>query len=626
MPGEFEFGQQQEISEREDRTYARPVGAVYPTFFVGVGGCGSEIVQRIYNLLSSRSDFKDRYEKLIQFVAIDTDMDDLNQLSLKYKFLISDFPKGEYIKVKTGKEYKDPDPFFMQWWPTWYAGRPDSTKGAGQIRVESRLSLYYQLDADRGGLIEQFNDAIVRSKDHDNPYRVVRPPLAYCHIFGSVAGGTGSGGILTLAYLFRELLENHKLSPVMVGHLLLPTLFYRKVRSRLHSDIRSNGYATLKELEWFMTLGYNNNPRQMRGDIERPEEDGIEFNFNPNNKPEKGNTRVTVPPFHLVNIIDEPGDFSFAEPRHIYPAIAGTAYVQLFSPIIGQRESEEDNYYKKIKHLDSNGAFSLNYGTYGLSMLVLPDRDILDYCESRMMKGLLEELCGGDTEGSDTVFFERFKALVQRQVQACKDDPTGVRTIAALRMALEAGIMDLCFPEGEERKTIAKGWQEAGGPSRCGLFHLLQELLQAREKGVDRAVDQLPDTLELTEEVLPSTATGNKGELEKHIESLSRKLQSTISDYQDSVSKKGQLAPEEIQKVVADFLASGMDGRQPGPLSVRLALIAFRRLLQQRTDDLDVRSSGKAVPTTTALQNALDELLFRWKFTGLDAARAAPLP
>jgi len=610
MADEFDYAQQTQVNEQYDRTYAQPVGAVFPTFFVGVGGCGCQIVQRIKEMLASRED-KDRYSKLVQFVGIDTDQDDLKELDLGYKFLISDFPKGEFVALKTGREYRDPDPFFCQWWPDWYATRPDSTKGAGQIRLESRLSLYYQLEADRGGLIEQFNEAIVRSKDHDNPFRQVRPPLAYCHIFGSVAGGTGSGGFLTLAYLFRELLNGHRLQPVMVGHFLLPTLFYRKVRPRLHEDIRSNGYAALKEIEWFMTLGYNNNPRMQRGDITRAQEDRLAFNYNPNAKPERGNQSVSLPPFDLVNIIDEPGDFSLAEPKDIYPAIAGVAYVQLFSPILGERESEEDNYYKKIKHLE-NG-FSLNYGSYGLSMLVLPDRDILNYCELEMAEGLLGALAGGG-QGDRAKMLDEFVVEVVRSLRAGAESGTAdearlaeLKDQHAARLLFQAGILEREVRQRDPKllELLRVGWPEAVAEVKRGFFQAIEGYVErataaARKTAMGRFTTDFP-----VEKGYVPDKPGKDEEFDTFFKGLCNRLVDDATKSVERVREGVKFDAAELEELFSDVRRSGSE--RPGPMAETLALIAAQRWLTELRENAPE-------PRVEASRHSFDEEAIRQRW------------
>ena len=537
-------GVQITIDEKDDKTYKKPVGTVFPTFFVGVGGCGSGIVQNIRKFVTSRPDYEQRYKKLVHFMAFDTDQDDLKDLDFP-GFLISDFPKGEYVNIKMGKEYKKADPFFQQWWPDWYASRPDSTKGAGQIRVESRLSLYYQLDQDRSQIISQINDLILQAKDHDNPFRSVRPPAAYVHIFCSVAGGTGSGGLMTLGYLFKELLKSARLSPVVVANAVLPTLFYRKVRPRLHDDIRSNGYAALKELEWFQTLGYNNNPRMERGDIKSADQDKIEFNYNPNSQPESGNQVVRSAPFDLINIIDQPGDFSFNKPKDIYPAIAGAAYVQLFSPIMGQRESEEDNYYKKIKHLD--GGFSQNWGTYGLAMLVLPDKPIMHYCADRMAAAMLENIEGGDI--SDLL--EQITERARGEINTCKGSPKTLQEMPNVKILKAAGLLFTQFGDDPELSEILN--QGLGGQSgdwKSGVVQALEKELKAAVKKASSTVKKTIGAQWDASGSVPETPP--EGNADSVLDEL-------LSELNKQLEKRRGVADKKLHEIIDDVVKKAVE-------------------------------------------------------------------
>ena len=68
------------IEEAFDATFSRPVGTVFPTFFIGVGGCGSGIVKGIRDHLVARPDFEERYKNLVHFMLFDTDKDDLAEM------------------------------------------------------------------------------------------------------------------------------------------------------------------------------------------------------------------------------------------------------------------------------------------------------------------------------------------------------------------------------------------------------------------------------------------------------------------------------------------------------------------------------------------------------------------
>ena len=568
---ESDQGRGQElIEEKKDRTFSSPAGALHPTFFIGIGGCGSKIVQNIRGYVKGMTDAR-RYDNLVHFMAFDTDAGDLKALNFSNTYLISDFPKGEYVALKQGREYKKADPFFTQWWPDWYASRPDSVKGAGQIRVESRLSLYYQLENDRNQIIQDINGLILRSKDHDNPWRRVRPPIAYCHIFCSIAGGTGSGGLLTLAYLMQELLTAQRLSPKIVAHIVLPTLFYRKVRSRLHPDIRANGYAALKEIEWFQTLGYNNSPRMTRGSVLLPTDDALDFNYNPFSRPESGNIKVKLPPFASVNIIDQPGDFAFAVPEQIYPAIAGAAFAQLFSPILSRQESEEDNYYKKIKHLE-NG-FSCSYGTYGLSMLVLPDKEILNYCAYRMAASALQ----AQKSGSDSSLGDLKDQLLRRAVdelKAAKDHIGDALKEGVLKLLRDAGVLEQWLAEDPSFKDLATGVKaETAGDALAtgGELGMLRKLLEKRRRALEEAVDVFRKKLDSLE-----SQVSLPREPDKPIKTILSGIKQGCATTFDAAKKGFEESLTNGTKVLVNAGKDAISGtRNVSPVARRLALSVF---------------------------------------------------
>ncbi len=178
---------------------------VAPTLFVGLGGAGCKLIKRVHDHVRQRPDFKERYEQLTQFAYLDTNLHDLE----KYReiagdlFLISDFEKAEYSKLAGGKAYLDPDDYFTQWVPHDYKFRAGDTAGAGQIRIESRLGAYYQIKHKDFGL--RFRRLIEKLKDHAHGHRKLDSQEIRIVIAYSVAGGTGSGSHLPIAYLLRDI-------------------------------------------------------------------------------------------------------------------------------------------------------------------------------------------------------------------------------------------------------------------------------------------------------------------------------------------------------------------------------------------------------------------------------------
>ncbi|MEZ4459672.1 MAG: tubulin-like doman-containing protein [bacterium] len=335
---------------------------VSPTFFIGLGGSGSDVVNRIASKLKGRWNWN-TLENLIHFFAVDTNTHDLarqENVPRDNRILISDFDKRAYIDAKRGKGHQEPDPFVTQWVHDWYEFRGTRGAGAGQIRVESRLSLHYQLEQDRGKIIQRLVSAMNTARDHDNPYRKSNPPQFNVFIYGSVAGGTGSGSFIPMAYLAREIISSQGWIPKVFGTLIMPSLFVNDVPGALHPDINANGYAALKELEHLMQLGTEGSATKQQ------------FHYNPLRSHQPF---VTDKPYDFVYIADKPTLFEVAAYKN---AIADAAYLLLYSPILGAQASDYDNYEKHQKGLV--GGYSVYYGSNGCSVLLLPDHDLLEYC------------------------------------------------------------------------------------------------------------------------------------------------------------------------------------------------------------------------------------------------------
>lgn len=376
---------------------------VAPTFFIGLGGSGSDVVNRIASKLKTRWNWHTQKD-LIHFFAFDTNIHDLTRqehIPRDNRILISDFDKRAYVEAKRGKGHQDRDSFVTQWVHDWYEFRGTRGAGAGQIRIESRLSLHYQLEQDRGKIVQRLTSAMNTARDHNNPYRKSNPPHFNVFIYGSVAGGTGSGSFIPMAYLTREIVASQGWIPKIFGTLILPSLFLNDVPGALHPDINANGYAALKELEHLMKLGTEGAPTEE------------EFHYNPL----RAHTpKVTDKPYDFVYVADKPTLFEVGAYKN---AIADAAYLLLYSPILGAQASDYDNYEKHQKGLV--GGYTVYYGSNGCSVLLLPDADILEYCAMRYAaKAMSEYLLFQTEQASDfAIRFDdpKFRRL-SKQAQA----------------------------------------------------------------------------------------------------------------------------------------------------------------------------------------------------------------
>ena len=375
---------------------------IAPAFFIGLGGCGGAIVDELARKVKQEESY-DRYRDLVHFFAFDTDADDLARLSwidTSHRFILSDFHKPEYVDLKQGKLHAKEDPLFTQWWPEWYRPRDTRGKGAGQIRIESRLALYHHLENDRAKITDTIEKAIRRAYDVHNPFRANKAAKVY--VYASLAGGTGSGGFATMACTMRRMLGGSR-GHVMIGTFVMPNVFKAKgLPPNQFDKIMANGYSALAELELLQSA--------------RPDA-AIEFHHDPDSP---DHVMVERPPFDQVYLVEEKTSDGvvIADPSGVYPAIADAAFAQIFSTIIDKEGSTLDNDTRELAQLDEQG-FTKTFGSFGISALLLPTDDLLEYCALRLGGDLLLAAVPGgsaalgdgtDLDSADEAFARGFDA------------------------------------------------------------------------------------------------------------------------------------------------------------------------------------------------------------------------
>jgi len=510
-----------------------------PFIFIGLGGSGASVVNAIAGKLQRHPNWG-RIQPLCHFVAVDTNKHDLNnqkRIPEAGRFLISSFDRVSYIERKRGKFELPEDEMVTQWAHDDYKFREGATPGAGQIRVESRLSLYYNLEDDRGGIVGGLKSMLDQATAPGNPYRDDDDRCVNVMIFSSVAGGTGSGAFVTMAYLLQDLIQEHGWGrPKIVANLMLPAVFIDKVEQVLHEDINANSYAALKELEHLTRIGYP-------GRIE-----SVPFHYNPL---KKRSTVVTRRPFALVYLIDKPAELSISRYTE---AVADSAFLQVFSPFLGQQEGEYDNYDKHQKVL-ARGHFTVHYGSYGSAVLTLPRRDILNYAGMRYVARAFDKYLnfGDDPEFAIDWEDERFGRLQEDEQNKIIDD----KFVGWLKYKADQ-------EEAEELKGIFSAiWSQRSG--ELGLRELFAVRLREIFDGIEPQVDLVAfDRYQVSEE---ST-------------SLQRSLNELRKDVRSSGERVfGEYLPSVLAEIKSGRLFEGFFKRcgDVDPLSQRLFLIQLLR-------------------------------------------------
>ena len=284
-------------------------GVLFPAIVVGIGHTGLLVLRRLRQMM------RDRFTSCsampnVRFLYIDTDADEFTTAINGPDAL----PQHEAILTRLNRPghylQREGLPPVEHWLPPNTLYRlPKSPGSAGGVRAYGRLALcdnYRQVAQRIRHQIEPFltdETLDAAAKKSDLGVRTNRPRV---YVIAGLAGGTGGGMFLDLAYLLKHELRNVGYrNPEAHGLLVLPP--NDKSTPRLAV---ANACASLVEMNHFAR-----HPYQTRFDAsESPVTD-------PN------------PPFERCGVIQWPRKKNAAEAERVVGAVARAAFLDLFTPV-----------------------------------------------------------------------------------------------------------------------------------------------------------------------------------------------------------------------------------------------------------------------------------------------------
>jgi Tubulin like len=327
-------------------TVVRPTVVFRPTVVIGLGGTGYEVVLKL------KKRFIDVYgsvPEVIRFLSIDT----TENIQEREKS-----PDGNRVFLEPNELYAisvaNPIPYtrndhIAEWWPK---DIPTSSliSGAGQIRARGRLALFAKV-GDINGLIAQAINAVreIRTSKQafsDN-FQVSSRDGVEVFIVGSLAGGTGSGTFLDVAFLARQYLNSFS---NITGVFVLPRVFSNLPQTHL---VKSNAYGALKEIEHFWGLSPSN---------------AIEIDYG------ICKVRGDRPPFDAVFLIDgiNKKGTVVSRPDDLQNLVADGLYIQIGSQIGLDAANVADNIRAYLATGEKVRGRNINYCSFGFATLTLP--------------------------------------------------------------------------------------------------------------------------------------------------------------------------------------------------------------------------------------------------------------
>lgn len=226
---------------------------------IGLGGIGSRVVCNLKGMLMG--DIKP--EDNINFLMIDSDIpameamieESKDGIGLNATEIISIYrPNLDNLLVNGIKE-NTVHPNLANWMPEDFPILNIDMDGARGNRQLGRLMLSNAYEDVRMLLFDRIDEIYAKSKSGGLDIILV----------SSVAGGTGSGILSDIAYNIRAYAKARKLKNFRLGGcLLMPDVLYSNIKIKEDMEqmtlLNANGYATLKEIDYYMRLEKHGKP------------------------------------------------------------------------------------------------------------------------------------------------------------------------------------------------------------------------------------------------------------------------------------------------------------------------------------------------------------------------------
>jgi hypothetical protein len=333
-----------------------------PTVVLGLGGTGYK------TLLKLKKRFVDAYGSvppIIRFLSIDTTEN--AEGSSRNDEISTDghLDHNETYVLQVGNPanlVNGTNPHIDEWWPPEIPTQA-IIAGAGQVRARGRLALFAKASEVYGRIRRAVDDVrnIRNQKQmYADEFQVSDRSGVEVHIVGSLAGGTGSGTFLDIAFMARDVIGSDEQSN-FTAVLLLPGIFTRMNGVAL---VKPNAYGALKEIEQLSTS---------RATLT------VDYGFR--------RVDVTRPPFDVVYLIDSVNEQGrvVTEQNDLHALIADGMYVQIGSQLGTDAANAVDNIKTQIATQPRVKGRSPQYCSFGVAALTMPSFDAQLYEDAKRL-------------------------------------------------------------------------------------------------------------------------------------------------------------------------------------------------------------------------------------------------
>lgn len=334
------------------------------TLIIGLGGVGSRVVEGIYRKFMA-SNPTELEKRNVAFLCLDTDINDIND---RRKVM----PNDSVVKTSSDMSttvgaYVDrirSKTTVLDWFDTKSPQLMTMSlnDGAAQVRMASRLAAISAIDEGKFRAIDNSIKNLLKTEPERHSGNNIK-----IHIVCSLAGGTGAGSFLQVAYYVKNAMrEQNADAPKITGYFLLADVLCQDSNMGFSDDqkenIRSNTYACIKELLAFCGSGDG----YRTGNIQ------FEYRLGQRDK------RLPAdPPYDSCFIVDYfgvDGGNLIKEVRYEEQTVE-FVYLSAFDPIGDNFRKNAINDIRQMIDRDGAGRFA----SFGVSKLVYPVDDLMAY-------------------------------------------------------------------------------------------------------------------------------------------------------------------------------------------------------------------------------------------------------
>lgn len=331
-----------------------------PTVVIGLGGQGTLILDRLKQRYGRSNQAMNR----IGLLALDTDPLDTSEAPH-----LNEQTEFYHMSVMRPTVYLDRHEDDLSWWPEGYE-TDDIVQGAHQVRPVGRLSFMFNVDGVRDAISQIRNRVMTGMRTGDDTAVSFNPKI---YVVGSLAGGTGSGTFLDVAYNARDIFGGAQSRATVTGMFCLADVFLPVVTRNQRSQVQANSYAALKELDFF------NDGSQRGSDItlEYPQDQGSPVRVDADYRP----FDVT----YLVERTNRNNVVVAANPEQMASLIADAVFLECSAPLGQDQQSDFDN----VSTGRARGRLA-GYSGLGTRALVYPGETLERYAAVRCADEVLE--------------------------------------------------------------------------------------------------------------------------------------------------------------------------------------------------------------------------------------------